>query len=88
MGNNFPNPFNPLTAISFTLKDNEHVTLEVFNIKGKKVRTLIDKDLEADFHFAEWNAKDDNNQDVASGIYIYRLRAGEKAISKKMLLMK
>ena len=88
LGNNFPNPFNPLTTISFALKDNEHVTLEIFNIKGKKVRTLIDKNLEADFHFAKWNAKDDNNQNVASGIYIYRLRAGEKAISKKMLLMK
>ncbi|MBL7149718.1 MAG: T9SS type A sorting domain-containing protein [Candidatus Cloacimonetes bacterium] len=92
LNNNYPNPFNPVTNIAFSLGEPGHVTLEVYNIKGEKVRTLVDKVLAADNHVITWNGKDNNNKSVASGIYFYKMISegnnGDYTSTKKMILLK
>jgi PKD repeat protein len=80
---NRPNPFNPTTEISFSLPEASQVTLEVYNIMGQRVATLVDSYLEAGQHTAIWNGSH-----AASGIYLYRLKAGAQVETRKMLLMK
>lgn len=85
---NVPNPFNPTTAISFTLENSGHVTLEIFNVKGEKVRTLVNTDLEATLHSVIWNGQDDLGRTSASGVYFYKMKTGSFTSTKKMVLMK
>jgi flagellar hook assembly protein FlgD len=85
---NYPNPFNPTTTISFNLPKNAPVNLEIFNLKGQKVRTLINSELKAGKHNIVWNGLDNNGKPVASGVYFYRLSNGEQILSRKMMLMK
>jgi len=85
---NYPNPFNPTTAISFTLGEKTAVTLTVFNILGERVAVLVDGDMEAGSHTVTWDGTDYNGSQVASGLYLYRLTAGDRVISKKMTLLK
>ena len=80
---NYPNPFNPVTDIKFSLPNPSDVRLEVFNIVGQKVATLVDGPLEAGQHTVPWNASG-----LASGIYLYRLEAGDHTDTRKMLLLK
>lgn len=85
---NYPNPFNPETKISFTLPKQERVVLEIINLLGQKVRTLLDKTVASGSHEIIWDSRDDNNQTVASGVYFYRLSAGNNSAVKKMVLLK
>ncbi len=86
---NYPNPFNPETKIAFNLIESGRIKLEVFNIKGQKVKTLIDAYSSEGQFIAIWNGKDDNGKRVSSGIYMYQLKVDGKAIaSKKCLLLK
>ncbi|MCK4654502.1 MAG: T9SS type A sorting domain-containing protein, partial [Candidatus Cloacimonetes bacterium] len=86
---NYPNPFNPSTTISFSLREADNVRIDIYNLKGEKVKTLIDNYMEAAYHTVEWNGQDDNNRSVASGIYFYKMKAGGRYTStKKMILMK
>ena len=85
---NYPNPFNPETTISYNIKNPGLVTLNIFNIKGQKVKTLVDDRKTAGNHSVVWNGKDDNNKNVASGIYFYKMRSGTYSSTKKMILMK
>lgn len=85
---NYPNPFNPETTISFTLKNPGHVTLDIFNLKGQKVKTLINEYKVSGRHDIVWNGTDQNNSNVASGIYFYKMRNGKYSSTKKMILMK
>ena len=80
---NYPNPFNPRTSIKFNLPKTEHVALEVYNTLGQKVATLLDKPMISGQHEVEFNA---NN--LPSGIYFYRIQAGEFHDVKKMVLLK
>ena len=80
---NFPNPFNPATEISFVLAHASDVRLEIYNVVGQKVATLVTGSLEAGQHTVSWNASA-----VASGVYLYRLQAGDFSETKKMLLLK
>ncbi len=80
---NYPNPFNPVTAISFSTPAASHVKLEVFNITGQKVVTLVDRQMEAGRHTIQWDGSH-----VASGVYLYRLEAGNFVDTKKMTLLK
>ena len=81
---NYPNPFNPKTNIRFTLPIQHNVTLEIYNILGRKVATLLnDKSYQAGLHSVSWDASN-----VASGTYIYRLITDERIISKKMTVIK
>lgn len=85
---NHPNPFNPSTTISFALPEAEVVTLRVYDVRGRLVRTLADGSFEAGAHSVEWNGTDGGNSPVASGVYFYRLTAGGVDQTRKMLLMK
>lgn len=88
LSQNVPNPFNPNTTIEFALPRTSEVKLDVFNLLGQKVRTLVDDQLGAGFKRVEWDGKDDNGADVASGVYLYRIKAGSFVESKKMMLLK
>jgi hypothetical protein len=88
LGQNYPNPFNPLTTIRFDLPRNGLVKIEVFNVSGRYVATIIDEKREAGRHEVTWNGKDARGMDVASGMYFYRLTAGGKIINRKMLLVR
>ncbi|MEE9443800.1 MAG: FlgD immunoglobulin-like domain containing protein [candidate division Zixibacteria bacterium] len=85
---NYPNPFNPTTTIQFSIPEAEDVLLEVYNINGQRVKTLVDKYFSAGQHSVTWDATNSNGEKVASGIYLYRLTAGEITTSKKMSLLK
>ena len=88
LSQNYPNPFNPTTTIGFSLPQSEHVTLEIVNIQGQIVRTLIDEVCSAGHHHIEWDATSDAGNKLASGVYFYRLKAGDNIDSKKMTLLK
>lgn len=85
---NRPNPFNPTTDISFSLPKTGQVKLVVYNILGAEVATLVEEVRSAGVHRVSWNGTNSSGQQVASGIYLYRLTAGEFAATKKMLLLK
>jgi subtilisin family serine protease len=72
----YPNPFNPSTIIAFDLPETQHVKLEIFDISGRKVRTLVDQTVNAGRHQVSWNGQNESGISVASGIYLYRLQAG------------
>ena len=88
LGQNVPNPFNPTTRISFELPEAADVQLNVFNILGQRVRTLVNEFLPAGKHEVFFDGRGDQNQILASGVYFYRLEAGEFRQSLKMTLMK
>ena len=83
LGQNRPNPFNPVTEIGFSLPQAGQVRLDVFNIVGQRVATLVDGRLEAGEHTAVWDGSN-----VPSGVYLYRLEAGEFSATRKMVLIK
>jgi hypothetical protein len=85
---NYPNPFNPVTTIEYSIPQESKVELKIYNIKGQKVKTLVNELLPAGEHSAIWNGRDSNNKRVGSGIYLYRLQTGSEEQTKKMLLLK
>jgi hypothetical protein len=86
---NVPNPFNPMTEISFDLAQNGRVALRIYDVAGRLVRTLVDKDMVAGRnHSIVWNGLDDQNRRVSSGVYFYRLDAAGNSLTKKMVVMK
>ena len=85
---NYPNPFNPETKIVFDLPESGQVKLEIYNIKGQKIKTLLDCYMSPGRSEMQWNSKDDNGKRVSSGIYFYRLQTPTKIITKKMMLLK
>ncbi|MCD4650162.1 MAG: T9SS type A sorting domain-containing protein [Candidatus Cloacimonetes bacterium] len=85
---NRPNPFNPETTISFTLADNGYTELEVFNVKGQLVKTLVRDVLYAGMHQFSWDGTNEQGVSTGSGVYFYTLKTGTKKITKKMLLLK
>ena len=88
LGQNYPNPFNPETTINFSMKESGHVTLEIYNIKGQRVKTLINEFRDAGYYRAIWDGTDDNRILVSSGIYLYKMNEGYQIMLKKMLLVK
>ena len=85
---NYPNPFNPITKITFSIPQGRNVQINVYSITGEKVATLVDGFLEKGFHSVEWNSLNQYGNKVSSGIYIYELIAGDLRLVKKMLLAK
>jgi hypothetical protein len=86
--NNYPNPFNPSTAIKFHLPAMAFVNLAIHNIRGEKIRTLVDRWCDSGDHIVEWDGLNDAKQSVAGGVYIYMVRTGTGIESKKMLLLR
>jgi len=100
---NFPNPFNPYTTIQFTvgamssspvnfgqgdMSATAHVVINVYNVRGQRVRTLLNEHREPGHHSVVWNGTDDFGRSVSSGIYLYRVVSGENTATRRMLLMK
>ncbi len=85
---NYPNPFNPSTTIEYSLPVSGHVMLEVFNIVGQKVATVVDQTQNAGTWTARWNGKDDRGITVGTGLYFYRLSTNSFVSTKKMMLIK
>jgi subtilisin family serine protease len=85
---NYPNPFNPITTIRFDLARRTGVRVEVFDISGRKVRTLARREFGAGAHEAVWNGTDDRGAPVSSGVYVYRVSAGTEIRSGTMVLLK
>ena len=85
LSQNFPNPFNPETTIRYGLPREEQVTLKIYNILGKEVATLLSNERKAaGNHVAIWDGRNRRGQLVASGIYVYQLRAGDFSAIRKM----
>ncbi len=85
---NYPNPFNPETSIAYSLKTSGLVSLDIYNVKGQKVKTLINDNQEAGSHTAVWNGRDDKGNNVSSGVYFYKLKSGNYTSTRKMILLK
>ncbi len=83
---NYPNPFTDQTTLSFYLKNDVRVSLEIFNILGKKVKSLLNKEMKAGKQKVLWNGKNDTDNSLANGFYLYKIKAGNNTVTKKMLL--
>lgn len=88
LAQNIPNPFNPSTTISFSLKKNSNVSIIVYNVKGQKVKSLVSDSYNQGTHSIVWNGLDDNNRPVSSGVYFYRMVSDEFQSTKKAIMMK
>jgi hypothetical protein len=88
LGQNSPNPFNPVTVIHYQLPSHAHVRIEVFNIAGRRVRTLVNGEEDAGYRSVVWDGTDDGGARVASGVYLYRMEAGDFTAKKMMVLLK
>ena len=85
---NYPNPFNPVTEITFAAPRSGHVRLEIFNVIGQKVKTLLDETVTSGLKAVVWDGTSDNGNPVASGIYYYRLATEDGIDVKKMTFLK
>jgi hypothetical protein len=83
LSQNYPNPFNPETKIRFSIPNDDHVKIKVYNTLGQRIKTLLNKDLQSGHHVVKFNASD-----LASGIYYYRIEAGDFQDVKKMIMIK
>lgn len=88
LSQNYPNPFNPTTQINFEIPVRSRVTLTIYNVLGQKVTTLVDKEMSAGRYIADWNSASDGGTMVASGVYFYKLEAGDFIQTRKMVLLK
>lgn len=86
LGESYPNPFRSTTQLEFSLERGENVTIEVFDILGRKVATLIDSDLNAGIHKITWNGTSDSGVEINSGTYFFKMRAGEFTSVKQVML--
>ncbi|MFQ6104128.1 MAG: FlgD immunoglobulin-like domain containing protein, partial [Candidatus Glassbacteria bacterium] len=89
---NYPNPFNPATTISFDVPgasgQKQKMRLLVYDLRGRLVKTLIDSALMPGRHSVAWNGRNEGGERVSSGVYLYMLRCGGKAYTKKMVMLK
>jgi len=88
LSQNYPNPFNPSTNIDFALPSQQHVTLEVYNLLGQRVKMLVNDDMPAGAYSITWNGTDESGAGVPSGVYFYRLTTSSFSDTRKMLMIK
>ena len=84
----YPDPFNPETAIEYSIPQAGNVSIDVYNIKGQKVKSLLSAEQPAGLHKVIWNGNDDSGRRAASGMYFYLLKFNEQIIREKMLMIK
>ena len=85
---NYPNPFNPATIITYDLANFSSVELSVYDVRGRKIKSLFSGDQGAGQHKATWTGVDDYGLNVSAGVYIYKLEVSDKVFKRKMILMK
>ncbi|MCK9281312.1 MAG: S8 family serine peptidase [Melioribacteraceae bacterium] len=85
---NYPNPFNPETTIRFALPEKANVEIAIYNILGQRVKLFNKENSPAGYHVIKWNSRNDHNVQLASGVYIYQIKAGNYVNQKKMILLK
>ncbi len=85
---NYPNPFNPTTTIRFSLKEASNVSIDIYNLRGQLVKTLVNGVLERDNYEIIWDGKDNSGKNTGSGVYFYKMKNGVYTSTKKMILMK
>ena len=85
---NFPNPFNPVTSITFYVAKMDEVSLVVYDITGKEIATLVSGVYTPGSYIVEWDALNNGGYDIASGMYMYRYKSQDKVITRKMLYLK
>jgi hypothetical protein len=85
---NYPNPFNPVTHIKYELPRDVPVTLSIFNVRGQHVVTLVDRSQPAGYYQIEWRGAGASGRELSSGVYFYRLDAGDRVFTRKMVLLK
>ena len=88
LAQNYPNPFNPETRVEFAIAHAEWTTLVVYDVLGRKVRTLVNERMSAGRHVVRWDGRDDSGRPVAGGTYLYRLMSGAHVVTRKMVFMK
>lgn len=88
ISHNYPNPFNPTTTIKYQLPQMSDVKLVIYNVLGQKMRTLINKQVEAGHHSVVWDGRNDSGRQVATGVYVYRFQAADYARTMKMLMLR
>lgn len=88
LSQNYPNPFNPTTLIQYALKENVNVKITVYDILGRVVKTLVNEYQDAGYKSVMWDGLNEKGNHVSSGLYIYKIEAGNFVDSKKMLLLK
>ena len=85
---NYPNPFNPITSLRYDLPEQAQVTLTIYDLMGRVVRTLVNIEQTAGYKSIQWNATNDAGSPVSAGVYLYKIQAGEFVQTKKMVLLK
>ena len=84
----YPNPFNPVTQIEFALPAAQKVEMNVYSITGEKIKTLINSSMDAGYHSVMWNATDNYDKTISSGVYILHFKCGNEVYNKKMVYTK
>lgn len=85
---NYPNPYNPVTSIKYDLAENSLVRMDIYNVRGQLVKTLLNQEMLAGTHSVIWDGKDGQGRSVSSGVYFYRMSLPNKVLTNKMLLLK
>ena len=88
LAQNVPNPFNPVTEISYSIPSASHVTIDIFDVSGRLIRRLVDRNLEPNAYRVTWSGRTDSGVEAGSGIYFYRLTADNQKRMKKMILIR
>lgn len=88
MEQNYPNPFNPTTDITYAIPVSNHVSIDIFNMMGQKIKTLVDRHMSAGTYQAKWDGTDDTGRSVVSGTYLYKMSSSHFNSVKKMVLVK
>jgi len=86
--NPYPNPFNPVTTLSYELPEDAKVNITIFDMMGRKISTLVSSQQSAGYKSIKWNATNNQGQPVSAGVYLYTIEAGEFRQTKKMVLLK
>ena len=88
LNQNFPNPFNPSTNISFAVASESYVRIDIYNIRGQRIATLLDEEMPTGYHNIIWHGIDDNDRKVSSGVYFFRMIADDFVSVRRMILLK
>ena len=86
--NNYPNPFNPTTQIRYDLPEDARVSITIYDLMGRSIKSLVHSNQTAGYHSVRWDATSDMGEGVSAGMYIYTIQAGEFRQTKKMVLLK